>query len=477
MGEEITERRFEAADYDRFAERLKAETATLKEWIASGRLSDARAVGGFEQEAWLIDRCYSPAPLNDQFLEKAGNIPVSAELARFNVELNVNPLALAGDAIRRFRGELESNWAGCDRIADGLGCKLVMIGILPTVQDADLVLRHMSPLNRYKALNEQVMQARKGVPMRLDIAGHEHLKSVHYDVMLESAATSFQVHRQVPVQHAPRYMNAAMIASAVTVAAGANSPFLFGRRLWEETRIPLFEQSVEVGGLGDAGYGPIRRVTFGGGYVRNDVFECFQENLDHYPPLLPVELDAADGSLAHLRLHNGTIWRWNRPLLGFDGEGVPHVRVEHRVISAGPTIADEIANAAFFYGLQEWLATTPEPPERRLEHAQVKNNFYEGARLGLGASIGWLDGNKVQMAKLITEVLLGQARAGLERLEIEQIDIDDCLGIIEARVATRRTGANWQAVFAERHDRNMVTLLQEYYENQRRGIPVHEWPL
>ncbi|MEX2352932.1 MAG: glutamate--cysteine ligase, partial [Gammaproteobacteria bacterium] len=380
MGEEISAEKPDASTYALFHSRLEAETGVLKDWIAAGRLNNKQAVGGFEQEAWLVNRNFKPAPINEKFIAASHSDLISAELARFNIELNVEPLPLSGNALGRFHSELQAVWDNCVGTADTLDTNLIMIGILPTLESTDLVVGNMSTLNRYKALNEQVMIARRGRPMHIDIKGHEHLKSNHYDVMLESAATSFQIHRQIPADTAPRYVNAAIIASALTVAVGANSPYLFGKQLWEETRIPLFEQAVEVGGLGSAEHGPIRRVTFGGGYLKQDVFECFRENLEHYPILLPVKLDAEEKTLPYLRLHNGTIWRWNRPLLGFDDNGNPHIRIEHRVISAGPTIVDEIANAAFFYGLQEWMATLDTPLEHEIEHAQAKSNFYEGAR-------------------------------------------------------------------------------------------------
>ena len=475
MGEEITARSFDQAAYSQFNSNLSAETSLLNEWLLSERLDDKRAFGGFEQEAWLVDKVFYPAPLNEKFIATAKSELVSAELAKFNIELNVTPLELHGDCLRCFHRELEKNWQDCGRVANKIDSQLVMIGILPTIRDEDLTLQNMSSLNRYKALNEQVMLARKGMPMKLEISGHEHLESYHYDVMLESAATSFQIHRQIPADIAPRYINSAIILSALTVAVGANSPFLFGRQLWEETRIPLFEQAVEVGGLGSAVRGPIRRVTFGNGYIRSNVFECFQENLEHYPVLLPVELEGPEATLPHLRLHNGTIWRWNRPLIGFDPAGVPHVRIEHRVISAGPTIVDEMANTAFFYGLQEWMATLDEPMEHKIEHAMAKANFYEGARLGLDAQISWVGDNKIQIGKIILEELLDKARAGLNQLEIDKSDIDDYLGIIEARVRTRQTGAYWQKAFIKEYGPDMSSMLEAYYNNQQRGNPVHEW--
>ena len=477
MGEEIKDNKFNASDYKEYLSRLTEETGILESWISRGRMRDGGAYGGFEQEAWLLNDHFDPAPLNELFIETAKSDLVSAELAKFNVELNVDPLELHGSCMRGFHDELEENWNYCADIANRIGAKLTMIGILPTVKDEDLTIENMSGLNRYKALNEQVMQARKGRPMHLDIIGHEHLESIHYDVMLESAATSFQIHRQVPLETAPRYINTAIALSAVTVAMGTNSPYLFGKHLWEETRIPLFEQAVEVGGLGSAVQGPIRRVTFGGSYLRQNVFECFKENLDHFPVLLPVRLDNSDNSLPHLRLHNGTIWRWNRPLLGFDKSGEPHIRLEHRVVSAGPTIIDEIANSVFFYGLLEWFTSLDDPIEVFIPHSQAKINFYEGARLGIDAHIEWLDDKKIQIGKLIVDDLLQISKLGLRKLEIDRQDIDDYLGIIEARIRKHQCGSHWQKAFVDKNGPDMHEMLEAYCMNQLSGNPVHDWPL
>ena len=275
---------------------------------------------------------------------------------QFNVELNVDPQALNDKALSRLHQGLQQTWDDCQRVAAGLHARLVMTGILPSVSQQDLTLANMSELKRYRALNEQVLRLREGKPLMLDIHGREHLNLSHQDVMLESAATSLQLHLKVAVEDAVRYYNAAQIVSAPLVAASGNSPFLFGRQLWDETRIPLFEQSVEVGGFAGASRGPVRRVSFGTGYAKESLFECFVENEQHFPVLLPIQFDEPGREMRHLRLHNGTIWRWNRPLVGYDDDGTPHLRIEHRVLPAGPTVIDSIASAAFFYGLVHALA-------------------------------------------------------------------------------------------------------------------------
>jgi gamma-glutamylcysteine synthetase len=476
MGQEIEVIRFGAADFADFGKRLQAETALLAEWFHTGHFSARDRMGGFELEAWLVDAAGRPAPVNEVFLKRLGNPMVVPELARFNVELNDHPQHLWGSAFSRFEASLGATWRQCARVAGELGNGLVMIGILPTVQESELCPDNMSDLKRYRALNEQVLRMREGEPLRLDIHGREHLKTVHQSVMMEAATTSFQLHLKVNAMRAVRAYNAAIIASAPLVAVSANSPFLFGHELWEETRVPLFEQSVSVGGLAGASHGPLRRVTFGSGYARESLMECFTENAQHYPVMLPMRYRDGLEQMAHVRLHNGTIWRWNRPLIGFDYDGTPHLRIEHRVIPAGPTIVDMIANAAFYNGLMQTLMAQETPPEQRLPFPRARDNFYAAAQRGLDAQVHWSDDTRGTLQTLVSERLLPMARQGLQQLEIDRADIERYLGVIEARVASGRTGAAWQRACAARFGRDLQAMTQAYRMHQDSGRPVHEWP-
>ncbi|MDX2457745.1 MAG: glutamate--cysteine ligase, partial [Gammaproteobacteria bacterium] len=307
------------------------------------------------------------------------------------------------------------------------------------------------------------------------INGREHLRVAHNNVMLEAATTSFQLHLKVHPRVASRACHAALSVSAPLVAVAANSPYLFGHDLWSETRIPLFEQSVAVGGFAGASHGPMRRVTFGSGYVRHSIFECFVENEQHYPLLLPMQFHDGLDQMSHVRLHNGTIWRWNRPLIGFDYDGIPHLRIEHRVIPGGPTIVDMIANAAMFYGLMQALMTAEVPPEQQLPFAMARDNFYAAAQHGLDAHVTWLDGQRSNVQQLLLEQLLPMARQGLEQLEIDRDDINRYLGIIEARARSRQTGTVWQRAYVERHGDDLAAMTNAYYAHQETGTPVHEW--
>jgi len=480
MGEEIHRGSFSQQDFDIFSEALRQQTELLKKWFAEGVFSEQPASGGFELEAWLIDSQAKPLAINEEFINKLNSDLVVPELARFNIELNGTPQILQGNALHKLQAELEQTWQNCCVTAQQLDSQLVMTGILPTVQDKDLCPENMSQMLRYQALNEQVLRLRQGKPLQLDINGHEHLKSTHYDVMLESAATSFQIHLQIPAHNAVRYYNAALATAAPLLAMATNSPYLFGKQVWEETRVPLFEQAVELGGIGGAAFGPLKRVSFGSGYMRHSLMECFTENNEHFPILLPlvgVESSAdADNRLPHLRMHNGTIWRWIRPLIGFDKDGTPHLRIEQRVIPAGPTIADGIANAAMFFGLMQSLVLSEQAIEDEIDFSVARDNFYAAARDGLSAQLTWKS-KKLSAQTLLKDELIPLAKQGLESLGLDTQDIEYYLGIIAMRVATGQTGSRWQKQCMQIFKGDFQAMTMQYLEHQQSGRPVHEWTL
>jgi gamma-glutamyl:cysteine ligase YbdK (ATP-grasp superfamily) len=478
MGEEIKSSQFSEQDHAGFRQRLEVETQILKQWFAEDRFSADAPVAGFELEAWLLERHgLRPASVNEVFLQTLNSPLASPELACFNFELNCTPHILSGHVFSSMHSEFARLWQQCWKAAHEVDVDLMMIGTLPTLDNEDLNLANMSDMARYRALNREAVKGRKGKPVVMDILGREHLKVTHRDVMLESATTSFQIHMQLNQAQSVRLFNASQILSAPLVALTANSPYLFGKDLWDESRIPTFEQAVALGGFEDAAFGPIQRVTFGSGYVRESLFECFMENLEHYPGLLPVDFNEAAENLHHLRFHNGTIWRWNRPLIGIDEAGQPHLRMEQRVIPAGPTLCDAIANAAFFYGVVYAMATTKVPAESLLEFDRVKDNFYRSAQRGLSANIYWLDGKQVNVRELLSDVLLPMAYEGLQQLGVAETDSKEYLQVIRERLDTGINGAAWQRAYVEKHGHDMFALTQAYLKRQESGEPVHCWTI
>jgi len=476
MGQEINRATFSKRQFDAFLSRLKQETALLEQWLKSDRFDNSHHVAGYELEAWLVDKNGHPAAVNEPFIHRLNNPQVCPELANFNIEYNFTPRQLHQHALRNTEKEMSQLWQLSMAAAGKLDCQLAMIGILPTVVDQDLSIKNISAMNRYYALNEQVLKLRQGRPFQLDIHGNEILRATQSDVMLESATTSFQIHWQVPIDQAVRAYNASIIASAPMVAVSANSPFMYGKDLWAETRIPLFEQAVEVGGYEPAAHGPMRRVTFGSGYLHQSIFECFLENCDHYPVLLPELINDPLEKFSNLRLHNGTLWRWNRPLIGIDNDQY-HLRIEHRVVPAGPSIVDTVANAAFYYGLAQNLSSREIQPEMQLPFDKARDNFYNAARYGLEAQAHWLKGNKTNIRTLILDQLLAMASQGLSTLGINADDSRYYLGIIEKRTQLGCNGAVWQRAFVAKYGNDMAALLRAYLEKQNSGEPVHCWEI
>ncbi|WP_201352642.1 glutamate-cysteine ligase family protein [Hydrogenimonas urashimensis] len=468
MGTEIEQDRFRSDAWPEFSERLRNETEHLKELYKNEKCSRNAYVGGFEIEGWLVDEKMRPAPRNEEFLRRLHDDMASMELAKFNFELNNTPRPLCADAFGQFAAEMHHTCKTANETAENMRLRALSIGILPTLKPSDFCLENMSGLKRYRALNEQVLKERGGRPVELDIAGkNERLTMRHDSVMLEAAATSFQIHTQVPFESAHHYYNAAILASAASVAVSANSPFLFGKTLWHETRIPLFEQSVDTGeGL--------QRVSFGSGFAKESILECFDENVDAYDILLPILFDAEPEAFAHLRLHNGTIWRWNRPLIGFDEDGTPHFRIEHRVMPSGPTLVDMLANAAFYYGLAASLAPQCAQNRYPADFSAARSNFYAACRDGLDARIEWND-RKEKIRDLVLNTLLPLAREGLESMKIDEKDIERNLGIVETRVAKGQNGAVWQLAYVEKFGKDMQKMTEAYWHHQRIGEPVHTW--
>ena len=472
MGQEITDSRFDRAAFVEFKRRLDDETALLKEWLARGWLRSMQRRFGVEVEGWLVDSDALPSAQNQPFLDAVADDFVVPELARFNFEINSVPATLAPGALDAMHAELFARWQRCETAAAGLDLRPLLIGILPTVRSRDLTLKNMSPLVRYQAINDQIFRLRGGAPIVLDIHGTEALQHQHRDVMLEAGTTSLQIHVEVDAAEAARAFNVCKMISAITVAAASNSPYLFERELWRETRIPLFEQAVSVGASDYS-----KRVTFGIRYARESIFECFEANCMRYPVILPDVMEQPREALSHLCLHNGTIWRWNRPLIGIDEAGEPHCRIEHRVVAAGPTPSDVIANTALFLGLFEALMRSPEPLESLLPFDVAKANFYAAARKGLAAEVQWLDGKKHDLARLLNEQLLNVAGDGLAAAGMSTKEIDRWLGVIRGRVERGMTGADWQVAWVARHGRHFRHLVDAYVEHQAGDRPVHEWSL
>lgn len=478
MGRDVSKTRFTEADQACFKQKLLEEYRILADWFQNGALNKREDLCGFELEAWLMDRDFLPDPNNEAFLSRIAHPLVIPELSQFNFEINSTPQHIGGSIFSNMEHELQEVWKLCDENAAAVGSNILATGILPTIRDDMLTLDHMTHISRYFALNNQVFHMREGKAIELNIQGRDILNVTHQDVMLEAVTTSLQIHLQVSAEDATRFYNASQILSAPMVAVAANSPYLFGKDLWDETRIPVFEQAVYMDCYRDSQDEPLHRVTFGSGYAKETILEPFLENLELYPVLLPQVFDEPPELLSHLRLHNGTIWRWTRPLIGMDHDGTPHIRIEHRAPAAGPSLKDVIANLAFYVGLMSHFTRKKIPLENQIPFDRAEENFYQAARNGMSAQVRWVGGKKWDMQTLLKEVLIPAARRGLQKCGIEEEDISYYIDdIIHNRVRTGQNGTRWQRAFIAEHGPDFQNMTQAYFENQKLNIPVHEWKI
>ncbi|MFD7868402.1 glutamate-cysteine ligase family protein [Streptomyces sp. NPDC059783] len=495
MGEKVVADAFDLSDRQRYRTKLHQCLEGLERLLADRRFDRPRNLMGMEIELNLAGADGMPKMLNGQVLDRIASRDFQTELGMFNLEVNIVPHHLSGRVLDQLAEELRAGLGYADRKAAEVDAGIMMIGILPTLGRTDMVRSNLSDVDRYALLNDQMVAAR-GEDFSLDIEGVERLVCTSGSIAPEAACTSVQLHLQVTPERFADVWNAAQAVAAVQVALGANSPFLFGREVWRESRPPLFQQATDTRPPELQNQGVRPRTWFGEKWV-DSAFELFEENLRYFPPLLPLcdEEDPLrvldDGGVPHLHelvLHNGTVYRWNRPVYGLV-DGVPHLRVENRVLPAGPTVADVMANTALYYGLVRSLAEEPRPVWTRMPFAAAAENFENACRLGVDAELLWPRPGRsggltrVPAVKLVRDELLPLAAAGLDAWNVEAADRDHYLGIIEGRCRRRTNGASWQAEAYHRARRAglargdaLAAMTRRYGELMQAGEPVHTWP-
>lgn len=473
----------------RFTRAVLNDLRALERMIAEGMFETSPIRIGAEQELFLLDRNFHPTPGALRVLERANESHFTTELGLFNLEMNADPQEFTGRGLSQMQAQLEALWRSLEETCASLDITPVMIGILPTIRKTDLGLENLVPSPRYLALNH-ALTAMRGEPYDIFIKGLDELNVKHDSVMVEACNASFQVHLQAPPERFAHLYNLAQVLAGPVLSVATNSPLLFGKRLWSETRIALFEQAVDTRRPGHHLRDFAARVSFGTRWCRDSVLDIYKEDVARFRTVVGGDLDedaldtlerGAIPQLKALRLHNGTIYRWNRACYGIGPSGRPHLRIELRVLPSGPTFADEIANAAFWLGLMSELGETLDDIPSRMEFDQAQNNFYAAARDGLGARFTWFDGEEVLAQPLVLDRLLPIAQAGLRRAKIDEGDIDRYLGIIEQRVRSMRTGSRWLLQsLAGMRDRGtqgerMTALVAATVARQKTGRVVSEW--
>jgi CBS domain-containing protein len=490
MGEHNVEQQLDEKKSQAFMKALLDDLRALEYMIKTGRFETGVVRIGAEQEMFLVDRNMRPAPISLEVLNHAKDSRLTTEIARFNLEANLTPLALTGRCFRSMERELEELLGLVHKSAKTLGANVLLAGILPTLQKSDLTLENLTPIPRYHQLNRGVIGLRGG-PFAIHIKGLDELQLTHENIMMESCNTSFQVHFQTsPAEFASHY-NTAQAITAPVLAAAVNSPLLFGHRLWQETRVALFQHSTDSRSPTQLARSQPTRVSFGDQWLKNSVVELFHDQISRFRPIMITQPDEdpfqvlARGEtplLSSLRLHNGTVWRWNRACYGIT-DGIAHLRIENRALPSGPTVQDEIANAVFFVGMMVVLPHEYGEIAKRLSFDDAKENFFAAARHGLSAQFKWLDGKNLSATSLILNDLLPLARAGLKEVDVDSNDIDKYLGIVEERVRSGQTGAQWMLNSLaslkghEQNDLRTGVLTSTMLARQKENKPVHEWKL
>jgi len=490
MGEQDVKKQVDEAGMRRFTRQIIQDMRAMEYMIREGMFEkDVRRIGA-EQELFLIDQRWQPAPLVEELLANNDDDRIVTELTRFNLEFNLDPYVFEGECLSQMEGQINEVLGTVRMLARKVGAEVVMAGILPTIHLSDLGLNNMAPMPRYFALNDAITQLRGG-PAQYQIRGVDELFFQHDNIMVEGCNTSFQTHFQVSPEEFPHFYNIAQLVAAPVMAVATNSPILFGKRLWQETRIALFQQAVDTRSSNLYLREMSPRVHFGTGWVENSVTDIYKEDIARFRVLFtsdfddPFEVLKTGGipKLRALQLHNGTVYRWNRACYGIT-EGKPHLRIENRILPAGPSVIDEVANAAFWFGLVCGIAQAHEDVTALMDFDEAKSNFVAAARLGLSSQLLWLDSRRWPANELILKKLLPLARAGLSACGIAEADIDRYLGVIEGRAETRMTGAQWQLESLARMRKNVSTraerldaLVAGMVSRQQEGTPVHTWSL
>ena len=454
--------------------------------------SDITRIGA-EQEMALVDKStLKPATINMEVLAKMGDqYPwCVTELAKFNLETNLSPREFSGDCLSQMEAENIDYLRIIQKHLDEFDADLILCGILPTLRKHDLEMHNLTPKDRYFALMAAIQKHLLGTSFELRVEGVDELLVKHDSPLLEACNTSFQVHLQVSPKEFVKMYNIAQVLAGPTIAITANSPLVFGRRLWHETRIALFQQSLDTRTTNDHMRERLPRVNFGSGWLQGDITQIYREDISRFRVLLAgaIEEDSLamikDGKVPKLRalqIHNSTVYRWNRPCYGISPNGKPHLRIENRVMPAGPTPVDATANAAFWLGAMIGMGLHYEDITKQIDFVDARDNFLKAAKFGIDTTFTWFKDKKISATELILKVLLPLAKEGLKHRKVRTSDINKYLDIIEARAKNHITGARWAlrsftALKKEvTNDEAISCVTAAIIKNQKENKPVHTW--
>ncbi len=490
MGEQRVKTPKNKKQLQTFVKYLLTDISALERMLDDGLFEIDKTRIGAEQELCLVDKNWKPAPLADEVLAQTNNELFTTELAKFNLECNLDPLEFKGKCLSEMEQQINVLLKEIRVAAQKEGADIILTGILPTIRQFDLGMDNVTPRERYYALIQAINKLRGNI-FELRVRGIDEMHLKAESPLLEACNTGFQVHLQVRPDDFVKMYNIAQALAGPTMAIATNSPMLFGKRLWKETRVALFQQSVDTRSATDRLRDTSPRVTFGNDWLKKSILEIYKEDIVRYRVILHSEVtenvfDMIDSGivpeLMALKVHNSTVYRWNRPCYGISGNK-PHLRIENRILPAGPTVPDEMANAAFWLGLMNGMNDQIDDVRDKLDFDHAKNNFLSASRLGLDTKLQWFNRKSIAASQLIEDELLPLAEHGLKLAKVDKNDISKYLGIIEERVTTGKTGSWWMLnsyqdlVKQTTKDEVIAALTSATAMKQREGEPVHKWDL
>ena len=473
MGQDTQQQHYSEQQTQKFQRLLVNETKLLKSWIQTGYFDHSTPLRcGYEVEGWIINTQGNPYPYGEHLLKAAADSHITPELSKFNFEINGNPCDVNNHLPEYLRKDFEYYWGKCSRIMAQYQGRILAIGCYPDLAHVPFGPHELSPQKRYLALNNQLQKLRQG-PAHIHIEGRESLICDARNLVFEAQATSLQIHLQVAFPRAKDIYNASLILSPIMSALCANAPYVFGKELWSESRIPVFEQSVSLNQQVNGQ--KFSRVGLGQGFVQHCISELFEQNL-HHPVLLPEIKNEQPEKLEHMLFHNGTIWRWNRPIIGIDQKGYPHFRIEHRIPSTGPSLIDMQANILFFIGLVHFIERFIREKGIPFTFQEVETAFYRCSQEGITAKITWIDGKNYRVCDLVAKKLVPIVRDELKQLSLTCNRADDLINeVIKNRAKRVQNGSVWQRAFVAKFGKDFHSLIQQYWEYQHQDLPVYSW--
>jgi CBS domain-containing protein len=472
-----------------FTRHLLNDIKALEKMLSHKMFEDDIQRIGAEQEVGIVGKDWLPKMVYDKILDDVDDDHFTPELGRFNIEINLDPQLFTGNCFTQMNQQLDELVNKAKASAAKVDAKIVLAGIMPTLGRAQLKFEYMTPNPRFEALNV-VMASRRKANFELNIIGIDELITSHANILFEAFNTSFQVHYQLSPQSFVSHYNWAQAIAGPVLATVANSPLLMGKRLWAETRIALFQQSIDTRNSANMKRDIEPRVTFGSHWLNNSVIELYQDSITRHPSLFAP--DTLEDSLEQLEqnitpklkalcMQSGTVYMWNRVCYGISENDKPHLRIENRYIPSGPTTVDEIANAAFWLGLMAGMPKEYENIKDHMDFESVRFNFYNAARVGMECNFDWM-GQSYHARDLILEKFIPWAHEGLTKMKVDVLDINHYLSIIQHRVDAKANGATWminnfnQLVHKSTPKEASVSLTRLMVEMEETGEPVHLWP-